>query len=454
MKAMGIDIGTTTACGIVLDADTGEVLDVRTLANDSVLEGKAFEWLQNPERIWELVQQMYREFTEKYNDIASIGLTGQMHGIVYTDADGQAVSPLYTWQDERGNEPMGDGKTYAEYLTELTGYPMATGFGITTHYYNRKNGLVPEQAVSMCTIHDYMGMKLTGRKTPLLSASDAASLGCFDLEKLCFDRSAVEKTGIDPAILPDCDSGFALVGKTPEGIPVGTGIGDNQASVIGSVRDLRNSVLVNVGTANQISVGLERYIPTRRMDIRPLAGDQYIFAGAGLCGGRAYAALEKFFRQVVEAMTGEKTEVLYGKMGKLLDQRGMKPGTLTVDTRFCGTRENPELTGSINHLTLENFNPSELTYGVLGGIVEELATFHKTMLELGAPQPKYLIGSGNAVRMNKYLQAVFEDVFGMKMQIPVHNEEAAFGAALYAMTAAGVCPTLEEAQKRISYQTV
>lgn len=452
MKAMGIDIGTTTACGIVLDTDTGEVLDVRTLQNNSVILGEPYEWLQDPERIWELVQQMYREFTGKYSDIGSIGLTGQMHGIVYTDASGQAVGPLYTWQDERGNQQMEDGRTYAEYLSGQTGYPMATGFGVTTHFYNVRRGLVPEGAVSMCTIHDYMAMKLTGRDRPLLTASDGASLGCFNLEKLCFDGDAVARAGLDSDILPQCESGFVIVGRTPEGIPVGAGIGDNQASVIGSVRDLNDSVLVNVGTANQISVGIDRYIDTRRIDIRPLAGGTYICAGAGLCGGRAYAALEKFLRGVVETMTGRKSEVLYERMGALLDQRGMKPGTLTVDTRFCGTRENPELTGSIQNLTLENFQPSELIYGVLGGIVEELASFHKIMLELGAPKPEYLIGSGNAIRMNRHLKAVFEDVFGMKMQIPVHREEAAFGAALYAMTASGICSSLEDAQKRISYE--
>lgn len=68
---------------------------------------------------------------------------------------------------------------------------------------------------------------------------------------------------------------------------------DNYANAIEFVGDLRNSVLVNVGTVNQISVGLKRYIPARRMDNCPLAGYQYIFAGVGLCGGRAYVALEK-----------------------------------------------------------------------------------------------------------------------------------------------------------------
>ena len=41
-------------------------------------------------------------------DIAVIGITGQMHGIVYTDCNGMAISPLYTWQDGRGNLPYGD----------------------------------------------------------------------------------------------------------------------------------------------------------------------------------------------------------------------------------------------------------------------------------------------------------------------------------------------------------
>lgn len=450
MKAMGIDVGTTTVCGIVLDTETGKVVDVRTLANDSVIEGESYEWLQGPDRIWELVQQMYQEFTSKH-EICSIGLTGQMHGILYIDGEGNCVSPLYTWQDERGNLEMTEGKTYAEYLTEQMGYSMATGFGVTTHFYNQKHGLVPENAVCISTIHGYIAMKLAGRKTPVLSSSDAAGLGCFNLEKLDFDRAAMEKVGLDPSFVPVCDKGCVLVGKTPDGIPVGAAIGDNQAAVLGSVRSMKDSLLVNVGTSSQISVGVDHYVKTRAVDIRPLVDNNYIFSGAGLCGGRAYAAIERFFRQVVIAMTGEDPGNLYGKMGEMLDKRGMKPGTLKVDTRFCGTRANPELTGSISNLGLDNFKPEEFAYGVLGGIVEELATFYKEIQEYGVEAPKNLIGSGNAIRMNSYLRKAFEDEFGMNVQIPVHKEEAAYGTALFAMTAAGICPSLEEAQQLISY---
>ncbi|MDO4323147.1 MAG: FGGY family carbohydrate kinase [Lachnospiraceae bacterium] len=451
MKAMGIDIGTTTICGIVIDAENGSVLSVQTLTNDSAFSGADYEWLQDPERIWELVQKMYREFLEQYSDICSIGLTGQMHGIVYTDAEGKSVSPLYTWQDERGNEAAADGRKYVEHLAEETGYPMATGFGVTTHYYQMKNHQVPEEAVHFCTIHDYIGMRLTGRREPLVTASDGASFGCFDLEKLQFDAEAIAKAGIDPAVLPQCERGCVLLGKTPEGIPVGAGIGDNQASVIGSVKDITNSVLINVGTGSQVSAGVDHYVKAEHVELRPLAGDSYILAGSSLCGGRAYAAMEKFLRQTVIAMTGEDPGSLYGKMGEVLEKRGVKPGTLEFNTRFRGTRENPERTGGISNLVLENFTPEEFIYGVLGGIAEELVTFHKAIRQQGASDPKYLIGSGNGIRLNAYLRRIFEDIFGMKMQIPVHKEEAAYGAALYAMTAAGVYPTLEKAQELIAY---
>ena len=44
-------------------------------------------------------------FFARYPDIERIGVTGQMHGILYLDGEGNAVSPLYTWQDARGDAP-------------------------------------------------------------------------------------------------------------------------------------------------------------------------------------------------------------------------------------------------------------------------------------------------------------------------------------------------------------
>lgn len=451
MKAIGIDIGTTTVCGIVLDAETGEVLKVCTKSNTSKLEGKSYEKIQDPGVIMQIVSEIYQDFKSSFSDIGCIGVTGQMHGIVYTDANGEAVSPLYTWQDESGNELNADGVRYVDRLRELTGYPMATGFGVTTHYYMVQNGLVPETAVSLATIPDYVAMKLTGNAKPVMAPSLAASIGCFDLEKLEFDAEALKKASIDPDFLPECRNGICLIGRTPDGIPVSAGVGDNQASVLGSVKDVSHSVLINVGTGSQVSAGIDHYIDPEHVELRPLADSDYILAGSSLCGGRAYAAMETFLRQTVTAMTGQECDKLYGRMAELLEAYADQDSDLVANTRYCGTRENPSITGSFTNLTLDNFTPQDMIRSVLYGIAEELDTYHKEMLRQGAAQPQYLVGSGNGIRQNRYLQKIFENIYNLPMQIPVHHEEASYGVALFALTAAGIKGSMAEAQKLIQY---
>jgi ribulose kinase len=66
-------------------------------------------------------------------------------------------------------------------------------------------------------------------------------------------------------------------------------------------------------------------------------------------------------------------------------------------------------------------------------------------------KPRFLAGAGNGIRKNPALCRVLERVFGLPLHIPLHREEAAFGAALVALTGAGFFPDIREAQKRIRY---
>ncbi len=461
MKAIGLDIGTTTVCGVVLDGITGEVLFSRTLQNDSgqQIKGASFEKMQNPERIWQCICKLLEEMQKEHPQVDSIGLTGQMHGIVYVNQKGEAVSNLYTWQDESGNEPWPGGKegeTYASYLTGLTGCFMASGFGLTTCFYQSRNHKIPADAAKLCTIYEYIGMKLTGRTRPLLSPSDAASLGLYDSRKNCFLTEKAELAGIPTELLPEILVGPELIGRVAgdcyPGVPVSVGLGDNQASVIGSVKNIDDTVLVNIGTGSQISVGTEEFVSSPVVELRPLTGKDYIFAGSCLCGGRAYAALEQFFRQVCN-MAGfgkQETEKLYGAMAKCLERS--EEEKLTVDTRFCGTRENPALRGSISGIALENFTPGAMISGFLYGIAGELYGLYQQILPQLSRKPSCLVGSGNGVRMNPALQKILEELFGCKLQIPVHTEEAAYGTALFSLAAAGCYKTLKEAQNVIRYR--
>ena len=127
-----------------------------------------------------------------------------MHGIVYLNAEGRSVSPLYTWQDGRGN--ICDDKTGKSLLKEIEEkcqYKAASGYGLITHLYNEKHHLVPIEANTFCTIMDYFGMYLTGRKKPLIHVSNAAGLGFFDSRKMCFEKEKLAEMGVDVNWLPD-----------------------------------------------------------------------------------------------------------------------------------------------------------------------------------------------------------------------------------------------------------
>ena len=107
MKTAGIDIGTTTISGVVLEKEENgqaKILEAKTVENGCFIEtGNEWERIQYAKEIVERAVNLLDYFLEKYPHVERIGLTGQMHGIVYVDKEGNCVSPLYTWQDARGS---------------------------------------------------------------------------------------------------------------------------------------------------------------------------------------------------------------------------------------------------------------------------------------------------------------------------------------------------------------
>lgn len=452
MRAIGLDIGTTSVCGILADAKTGEILRAHTRPNDTFLPAEQpFVKRQDPVRLLAILQEILEELLREGSDVVSIGITGQMHGIVYLDKAGEPVGPLTIWQDGRGDQPYRDGQTYAAYMQKKTGYPLATGYGAVTYFYDQQNGLVPENATQFCTIHDLAAMKLSGRTAPVLHPSDAASLGLYDLKNNRFDAAAIQALGLDPTMFPAVADGFVALGSY-RGIPVSAAIGDNQASVIGSVADLEHSVLVNVGTGSQISATTDRPPKDAALDCRPLIPERYLLAGSSLCGGRAYALLEKLFREIAGAVTGTEVKSAYPAMDRLMADWAGEPTSLSVQTTFSGTRTAPAVRGSITGIGTENLTMATLCDGFMNGMVTELTELYAAMRPYLLQEKTVLVGSGNGLRYNLPLRRRFETAFGLPMIIPAGKEEAAFGAALYGMVAAGVYADLAAAQKLIRYE--
>ena len=463
---IGIDIGTTTVCGVLFDnsdddsSAVGKSIDSSIdksdiksgIKSDIKSEGKAKgkvvyslterntgtysveelrtrddckgiedAHIQDPEKILGIAKKILDSLIE-YADglskkISAIGVTGQMHGIVYVDDKGIAVSPLYTWQDQRGAMVRDDDHK-----------DIPAGYGTVTDYYNYTNGLIPEEAAAFCSISSYVAMRLADAGKPKCHPTEAAAFGGYDIERKCFKKFVLD-TGRAPEIAGEYD----LTGEY-KGIKVSVGIGDNQAAFLGSVgfEAECGTVLVNVGTGSQVAVLTDDVsCNAGSLEKRPYFDNRIIAVGSALCGGRAYAVLADFFSEV----TGMENayELMMGFLEKdvsekYLDEDDLIEDALICDTRFAGTRENKDLRGSIKNISISNFTPGALVKGVLNGIVNELFE----MFDGNGFTCERLVGSGNGIRLNPYLAKLFSAKFGRKIEIPVYNEEAAAGAAIFA----------------------
>ena len=436
MKAIGIDIGTTTISVVAIDCENMQMIQRETIANDCWTE-TANEWerIQDGDRICGKARQLLDLLLHRYPDTGAIGLTGQMHGILYVDGEGRAASPLYTWQDGRGDIPCFEGRSLCAILREDIHVQGASGYGMVTHWYQTRKGLVPKGARSFCTIADYLGMILTQRKLPLLHISQAASLGFYDRRRYGFLSDTAAQLGMDPLLFPEVTDQISVIG-TYRGIPVSVSLGDNQASYIGSVKKARETLLINVGTGSQVSLLSENDREAPGVEIRPLTGKYNLVVGAAVCGGAAYGLLEQFFREYAVA-AGALDRPQYEVMEAFLrEQTETKTGLRVIPT-FAGTRTDPQKRGRITGIDRKNFRPANLIRGVLEGMAEELYELYDIARQASGRTGTAIAASGNGVRRNKKLQTILADRFQMPLEVVENEEEAAFGAAVSGLVGTG-----------------
>ena len=448
---LGIDIGTTSIGAQVIAADTGKSIQTYSFDHHAglLLPEYPDAYAADASRLLERAVALTDSLIRTYPSIVSIGITGQMHGIVCVGHEGEILSPLYTWQNAFGLRQVShaDPRTYCQKIFDCCGERIPTGYGLVTCYALEQLGMFPTGTTRIATIMDLLSSRLAG--SPIrIHPTNAASLGGFDLTTNRFKPGIMEKLGLDPTLLPPVSSDYEVVGYYREGdrqIPVSAAIGDNQAGVFGSLAD-NNMVLMNVGTSSQVSI-----ISTNPShpggEVRPFLDGTYIVSGAALCGGRAYAMLSRLVRSITSAFGLEpSSKAIYEYLNQAAELDYGDP--LEISTTFCGTRTDPELRGSIRNIGPDNLTPSALSSGILHGIIQELYDMYLLLREQDDnPIP---VVSGNAMRRNPVLRNICGKFFNTKPGMTLHTEEAAFGAALYGAVSAGIL-TRQESRSRIQY---
>ncbi len=106
MYLLGYDIGTSSVKASIVDAQTGQtVASAQYPDAEAPITSKQAGWAeQEPEMWWDELKQATKRVAEKAGslaDVAAIGISYQMHGLVCVDKAGKPLRPSIIWCDGR-----------------------------------------------------------------------------------------------------------------------------------------------------------------------------------------------------------------------------------------------------------------------------------------------------------------------------------------------------------------
>lgn len=434
MVYIGIDLGTTSICCVAVDTSNWQIKKIETCLNTSgIITADIQDKKQDADKIYTLAKNLIDRMFDAYTQIGGIAISCQMHGILYVDETGNAVSPLYTWQHhEAATISTLTQMPYYRELENKLGRNCPPGYGLATHYTLQCKNRIPATARKMCSIGDYVGMKLCGNKIPFSDITLAESYGAVFLGEKGYNKECLNSAAIDINTLPQIVEADTIIGKY-KNIPVITAIGDNQACFLGSVRNLYSNAVISLGTSGQITCYSDNLITVTGVETRPFLKNGFILSGASLCGGYAYALLKRFFNETITWLCGDIVETKTDIYKKLNEISPLNFDNFPIiKTLFFGTRVNPEMRASISGIDENNFSPQNLTAGIVVGIIEELKEFFDLFPEEIRKNILELYGSGSFFNKHPFVPVCCENIFSLPVKKTNCDEEGAFGATINA----------------------
>ena len=432
---VGLDIGTTGVKALALSPD-GEVLA-------RVEEAYAFEtphpgWAeQDPELWWGATQAALAELAAE--DVAGIGLSGQMHGLVLLDGEERVLRPAILWNDQRSAPECDriEAELGLHRLVELTGNRALAGYTAPKLVWMRiHEPEVYERAAHVLLPKDYVRLRLTGEHA--IDAGDASGTLLLDVAHRRWSDEMLAALEIPPEWLPPVLESPQVSGETPDGVPVAAGAGDQEAGALGVGVDRPGPLSVVLGTSGVVFAALPGFAADPQGRVQAFC---HAVPGAWHAMGVMLSAAGSLHWLRDTIAPGEPFDALVAEAER------WSPGVegLTFLPYLSGERTphfDPGARGAFAGLTLRH-DRAALVRAVLEGVAYALRDSLELLKELGV-EPEVARVSGGGARSSLWLRIV-ASVLDLPLERTAAEEGAAYGAALLGGVAAGVFADVHEA---------
>lgn len=263
---LGIDVGTSGTKTLAMRED-GTLLASAT-AEYPLASPKPGWSEQNPEDWWkatvETVKKVMKAGKIKPDDVAGIGLSGQMHGSVFLDKAHNVIRPAILWNDQRTAAECADIEKKAggrEKLIGMVANPALTGFTAPKILWLRKNEpKAYDKTTQILLPKDYVRFRLTGEFAT--EVSDASGTLLLDVKNRQWCKPLLDKLDISPSLLPKVYESEEVSGKLSAaaaklldlkaGTPVVGGGGDQAAGAVGNGIVKRGVISATMGTSGVV----------------------------------------------------------------------------------------------------------------------------------------------------------------------------------------------------------
>ncbi len=449
---LGIDVSTTATKAILVDED-GRVVGIAS--SEYGFEVPHPLWAEQDPALWwtaaqEVIPRALAAAGVTGDDVAAVGLTGQMHGLVLLDAAEAVIRPAILWNDQRTAAECDAIRAALgpAHLVEVTGNDALTGFTAPKLVWVRVHE--PDawaRAAHVLLPKDYVRLKLTGEFA--MDKADGAGTLLFNLAARNWSGEVLAALGIDPAWMPPTFEGPVVTGVVTAaaakatglraGTPVVAGGGDQAANAVGVGAVVPGRVALSVGTSGVIFATTEAplYEPAGRVHAfcHAVPGRWHLMSVMLSAAGSL-----RWFRDALAP--GEA----FGDLAASAGEVSAGSGGLLFLPYLTGERSphpDPLARGAFVGLTLAH-DRRYFTRAVMEGVAFGLRDGLDLMVAAGMPRPTQILGSGGGTASPVWRQ-ILADVLGAAIATPTTTEGAAFGAAVLASVGAGWFPTVEAA---------
>lgn len=458
---IGIDLGTSATKTVLFD-EKGKV--IASASKEYPLYQPQNGWAEQDPDDWcnagfETIKAVIDKSKVDSKDILSIGISGQMHGLVMLDENCNVLRRSIIWCDQRTGKECEDltVKLGREKLIEITANPALTGFTASKIMWVKNN---EPDIFSKCRHillpKDYLRFRLTGEFAT--EVSDASGMQLLDVKNRCWSDAMIEAVGIKKEYLAKVYESPEITGKiTAEaseitGLSVDTvvvgGAGDNAAAAVGMGVVTEGKAFTTIGTSGVVFAHTEKPVidPAGRVHTFCCAvpGAWHVMGvtqGAGLslqwfkkqfCSDETKMS-ESTGRDVYEIMTDEASEISLGcdKLVYLPYLMGERTPHLDPDARgvFFGI--------SAIH-TRKHFIRAVLE-GVSYSLLDCVDVLREMNIEVS---DMFACGGGGK---SAFWRQMLSDMYGVKVGTVKSSEGPALGVAILAAVGAGLYPDVKTA---------